>query len=218
MSLTARSTGLAQDVDASSDGSISVEYSAEQQQRAGAWALLGGLFRGSPSDELLEQLVLLAEQGNDGAGDELSVAMSMLGLAAGSTSAEAVDDEFHALFVGLGRGELVPFGSWYLTGFLMETPLSQLRDDLKLMGFERDESVSEPEDHIAALSEVMSLLISDSASVQQQTTFFTTHMASWITKFFDDLCDAKNATFYRAVGRFGKAFAGFENQYLNMKV
>ena len=213
MSLTAQSTEYADNAGAVSG---SVGLTAEQQQRAGAWALLGCLFRGTPTQEFLDQLVLLAQQGEGS--DELSVSMSMLGLAAGSTSPAAVDDEFHALFVGLGRGELVPFGSWYLTGFLMETPLSRLRDDLRLLGFERDESVREPEDHIAALSEVMSLMISEGTPLDEQTRFFAAHLAPWVTTFFEDLCNAKNAVFYRAVGRFGKAFADFENQYLNMKV
>lgn len=213
MSLTAQSTEYAEDAGAVS---ASVGLTAEQQQRAGAWALLGCLFRGSPAQELLDQLVLLAKQGEGS--DELSVSMSMLGLAAGSTLPESADDEFHALFVGLGRGELVPFGSWYLTGFLMETPLSRLRDDLRELGYERDESVREPEDHIAALAEVMSLMISEGTPVEEQSSFFAAHLAPWVTTFFDDLCNAKNSVFYRAVGRFGKAFAEFENEYLNMKV
>lgn len=217
MSLTATSTEFSQEPDMASGVVASSEPLAEQQQRVGAWALLGCLFRGSPSQELLDQLVLLGGQG-DGSGDELSVAMSMLGLAAGNTSPEALDDEFHTLFVGLGRGELVPYGSWYQTGFLMETPLSRLRDDLRMMGFERDDSVREPEDHVAALSEVMSMMVSEGMTVEEQAEFFGSHIAPWVTTFFDDLCNAKSAVFYRAVGRFGKAFAGFENQYLNMKV
>lgn len=189
----------------------------DQQQRAGAWALLGHLFRNSPDAQMLEHLIQLADA-DGGEEDELSLSLTMLGLAAGSTSIEAADDEFHALFVGLGRGELVPFGSWYQTGFLMEAPLSRLRDDLAVLGYQRDASVKEPEDHVAALADVMALLIQSDASLEQQSVFHATHIAPWLSRFFDDLSGAESAVFYRAVGRFGNAFAMFENQYLNMKV
>ncbi len=85
----------------------------------------------------------------------------MLSLAAEHSSTESLRDEYHALFIGLGRGELVPYGSWYQTGFLMEKPLGLLRADLARLGFERAEEVHEPEDHVAALCEVMALLIQD---------------------------------------------------------
>lgn len=213
MSLTVQSTEYANDSGATSDA---IEIPEEQQQRAGTWALLGRLLRGCPEPELMAQLVSLA-QDTEGR-DELSVALSMLGLAAGNSTPDAVDDEFHTLFVGLGRGELVPFGSWYLTGFLMETPLSHLRDDLRQLGYERDASVREPEDHIAALSEVMSLMISNNASLETQSKFFATHIAPWAMTFFEDVRNAKTSVFYRGVGSFGKAFVDFENEYLNMKV
>ena len=43
------------------------------------------------------------------------------------------------LFIGLGRGELLPYGSSYLTGFLHERPLARLRADLGPLGIERAE-------------------------------------------------------------------------------
>ncbi|MET0054159.1 MAG: molecular chaperone TorD family protein, partial [Candidatus Thiodiazotropha sp. 6PLUC10] len=131
---------------------------------------------------------------------------------------ETVDDEFHDLFIGMGRGELVPYGSWYQTGFLMERPLGRLRTDLNLLGFQRQDGVTEPEDHVAALCEVMAMLIQESQSVQVQSQFYETHLASWLARFFTDLSEAKSAIFYRAVGRFGKAFIALEKRYLNMTV
>ncbi len=161
--------------------------------------------------------------------DELLLSMSSLGLAAQSSDISAIDDEYHVLFVGLGRGELVPYGSWYLTGFLMEQPLSILRDDLKALGYERDESVVEPEDHVAALCEMMALLITESAGSDQkenqsenigkdetQVIFFEKHIEPWMGRFFKDLSEAESAVFYRAVGRFGTAFINFEKLYLNV--
>jgi TorA maturation chaperone TorD len=129
-----------------------------------------------------------------------------------------VDDEFHDLFIGLGRGELMPYASWYLTGFLMERNLGLLRDDLARLGIERDPSVVEPEDHMAALCEVMLLLIREGRDFEEQARFFDRHLARWCGAFFADLSGAKSAIFYRNLGRFGTAFFQLEQRYFSMQV
>lgn len=185
----------------------------EQIYRASAYSILAALLRKVPTSEVLEHVAKFSDVAVDE--DELLLSMSILGLAAQSSELSAIDDEYHSLFIGLGRGELVPYGSWYLTGYLMEKPLSILRDDLAALGFERDESVVEPEDHVAALCEVMSLLISDEDVTEEtQTIFFEKHMSPWMDRFFNDLSEAESAVFYRAVGRFGSAFLNLEKQYL----
>ncbi len=145
------------DTGASADGAVTfTELDAraqEQQYRAGAYGLLAGLLRSPPDQAVLERISGFASV--EPSERELELAMSMLGLASSSCSPVAIEDEFHALFIGLGRGELVPYGSWYLTGFLMEKPLDRLRDDLRELGFQRGSGVHEPEDHAAALCEVM---------------------------------------------------------------
>jgi TorA maturation chaperone TorD len=178
--------------------------------------MLAALLRQPPVQSVLNTVTGLADVVEDK--DDFAIAMSMLGLAARATTTEEVDDEFHALFIGLGRGELVPYGSWYLTGFLMEKPLGVLRDDLVTMGFQRSDGTCEPEDHVAALCEVMVLMINDGYSLDQQTLFFDRHMSPWFGQFFIDLGEAKSAVFYRSVARFGKAFFDFEKQYLAMGV
>ena len=190
--------------------------SEEQQYRAGAYGLLAALLRDHPEQDMLDHVAALAAI--DQTNDELSLAMSMLGLAANDSSPESIDAEYHALFIGLGRGELVPFGSWYQTGFLMEKPLAVLRDDLVVLGFERHSDSHEPEDHVAALNEVMAMLIGDGQALSRQADFFSAHLSPWIDHFFADLSTAKNAVFYRAVGRFGSAFIEFERNYLSMNV
>ncbi|MCW8902293.1 TorD/DmsD family molecular chaperone [Sedimenticola sp.] len=192
------------------------EQSPEQHYRAGAYGLLASLLSRPPDQERLDWVSGFAPV--EQTGDEMALAMSMLGLAATTCRPEAIDDEYHALFIGLGRGELVPYGSWYLTGFLMERPLGRLRDDLAALGFERDPGVHEPEDHAAALCEVMQLLISDAVPHNRQADFFNTHMADWCKRFFIDLSEARSAVFYRAVGRFGIAFMEVERRYLSMQV
>jgi len=189
--------------------------SPEQLQRSSAYNLLASLLRAAPDKALLQQV---AELVTVESADDLATALSMLGMSAGHADAGMVDDEYHALFIGLGRGELVPFGAWYQTGFLMERPLSALRDDLKALGFERDEGVSEPEDHVAALCEVMAMLIADGATHALQTEFFNRHLESWFERFFTDLVNANHADFYLSVGRLGLAFTHFEKQYLAMQV
>lgn len=190
--------------------------SPEQQYRAAAYSILAALLRDVPDEPTLQQISAFEEVGIDE--DEMLLAMSSLGLAAQAINRDAMRDEYHKLFIGIGRGELVPYGSWYLTGYLMEQPLSALRDDLAMLGIERDADVSEPEDHIASLCEVMSILISDSAELSTQTKFFEKHLGSWCDKFFQDLETADSASFYRSVGRFGSAFVSIDKHYLNMPV
>jgi TorA maturation chaperone TorD len=188
----------------------------EQQCRVGAYGMLAQLLRNPPDRQVLGQVSAFAELTSEV--DELALSMTMLGLSAARSNGAAVDDEFHNLFIGMGRGELVPYGSWYQTGFLMERPLGRLRDDLVRLGFQRQQGVTEPEDHVAALCEVMSILIQESQPFQQQAEFFETHMAGWLERFFNDLSEAKSAVFYKAVGRFGSAYTALEKRYLKMTV
>ena len=197
---------------------VDAEYfdTEEQYYRSSVYKVLAGLLRTAPDHEDLNRVSTFAAIEQEG--DELALAMSMLGLSAQSSDVDLVDDEFHKLFIGLGRGELMPYASWYLTGFLMEKPLSALRDELTELGFERSEGVHEPEDHVAALCEVMAIMIDENFSIDQQAHFYTTHMSTWLDRFFTDLSQADAAIFYRSVGRFGQAFNAFEKQYFTMKV
>ncbi len=188
-----------------------------QLQRASTYAFMAAVLRDAPDQTMLDQIKSLSQQ-TDAAGDELMLSMHLLGMASTLLDVALVDDEYHDLFIGLGKGEVVPYGSWYLTGFLMEKPLSDLRDDLQRLGYERNSSIVEPEDHVAALCEVMSMMIADGFNLAQQKQFFQTHMASWMGRFFDDLSNAKSAVFYKAFGRFGAAFVAFEDEYFSMEV
>jgi len=187
----------------------------EDQARAGVYALLGALLRNVPSAALLEQVRHL----DSAAGrDEFALAWEGVRLAARQVRHAELDDEYHLLFIGLGRGELVPYGSWYQTGFLMEQPLGVLRRDLAGLGFERQPNVHEPEDHIAALCEVLSHIALDPAiPIERQRGFYQAHLATWIRRFWRDLEAAETAVFYKAVARLGSAFDALERQYLEME-
>jgi TorA maturation chaperone TorD len=190
----------------------------EEGLRANTYSLLAALLAAPPEKALIELLTQItpAEVGGDG---DLAAAWETLRLAGERTSVESLDDEYHELFVGIGRGELVPYGSWYMTGFLMDQPLAVLRRDLAELGFERQEDIKEPEDHVAALLETMGLMIGEGeVSVDAQRRFFQSHMGPWMKTFFLDLQKASAARFYRAVGQFGEQFIEFEHKYLTMLV
>ncbi len=190
----------------------------DESLRANTYSLLGTLLVAPPAESLVRLLTRItpAEIGGDG---DLAAVWEVLRLAGERTTVESLDDEYHALFVGIGRGELVPYGSWYMTGFLMDQPLAVLRRDLAALGFERQKDIKEPEDHVAALLETMGLMISaGDASLDVQRRFFETHMSPWMETFFGDLQKASAARFYRAVGQFGAQFIEFERSYLTMLV
>jgi len=191
--------------------------SPEDEIRANTYGLLGNLLARPPGQEVLDRLrsIEVAPQAEGGA---MAPAWETLSRAARRATPEAVDDEYHALFIGIGRGEVMPYGSWYLTGFLMERPLAQLRQDLKNLGFERREEVKEPEDHAGALMETMCIMILDDAgiSAHEQKQFFDRHLEPWLGRFFEDLQSAESASFYSAVGVLGEQFMQLEKEYLAM--
>jgi TorA maturation chaperone TorD len=188
----------------------------EQRYRASAYALLAALLRATPDQALLDHVAVLSPE-SDAESDELSESMAVLAAAAQQQNPADLEDEYNNLFIGIGKGEVVPYGSWYLTGFLMEQPLSDLRDDLRALGFERNPETHEPEDHIGAIFEVFSVMISDAAGLAEQQRFFEKHMKPWLTRFFADLGHAQSADFYRTVAQFGTAFLELEQRYLLMR-
>lgn len=180
------------------------DISEEAGLRADIYALLASLLRQAPSHELLSFLSEVALEEN--AQGEMVQAWQLLKLAAQHSNTNALESEYLKLFIGITQGELTPFASWYLTGSLMEAPLIELRKDLDLLGFVRAEPYCEPEDHIAALCEVMNLLIQQGASHERQAVFYQRHLASWGQTFFADLAKAPSAVFYNAVALLGQAF------------
>ena len=185
-----------------------------QAARVGVYGLLSALFAAEPAEDTLQRLRDIGEI--DSSGDRIAMGWELMKQSALKTSLDAVHDEFFSLFIGVGRGELMPFGSWYLTGFLMEKPVAVLRRDLQTLGIERNEGVSESEDHIASLCDAMAIIIqhSDEISLETQTEFFNDHIEPWAHRFFEDLQSASNAHFYRSVGFFGAAFIEFEADLL----
>lgn len=190
----------------------------EDAIRGNVYALLGHLLAEPPDADMLETLASIDPPSGDRG--LLTAAWKMLGEAAGRATPVALRDEFQALFIGLGRGEVVPYGSWYLTGFLMELPLARLRGDLQELGIERQAGVREPEDHAAALCDAMALMIGgdEPVAVARQAQFFGQHIEPWMGRFFRDLQQASSAHFYRAVGQLGEQFVEVERRAFGMEV
>ena len=175
--------------------------------RAQEYALLATLLARAPDAQLFLRLARL-----QGDATPLGRAHVALAEAARRTTVERVEREYFDLFVGIGRGELLPYGSYYLSGFLYERPLARLRAALSRLGIERSAGHAEPEDHAATLCEIMAGLAGRrfSASPEAEREFFEHHVAPWMGRFFTDLEQAQAADFYRAAGTLGRVFIQVE--------
>ena len=175
--------------------------------RSEQYRFVAALLTKAPNDALLAQIAQL--EGDDTA---MGQAFAALAGAAAKADPKAVEREHFELFVGVGRGELLPYASFYLTGFLNERPLAELRDDLARLGVARAEGRHEPEDHIALLFEVMADMATGEidADAQVQAAFFARHIAPWAAQFFDDLAIAPSAKFYRPLAEIGRLLTDIE--------
>jgi TorA maturation chaperone TorD len=192
-----------------------VELSEEDRSRCALYRVLGKVLVAPPDRVAREALSGLR-------GDDSPLGQALNALAA--QAADLQDDlerEYHDLFIGLGRGELVPYGSYYLTGFLNEKPLAALRRDMARLGIARRETVREPEDHVGAVLEMMAGLIDGSfaapvGDIAAQQRFFAVHVEPVAPRFFADLEKAETARFYRPVARVGRLFLEVEASAFQM--
>ncbi len=191
------------------------EVAQEDRLRADLYNYLGLMLVGPPDQLLLDQTAGLS-------GDETPLGQAIQGLArvAKVSKPKAVQTEFNALFIGLGRGELLPYASYYLTGFLNEKPLANLRATMANFGMTRAEDVFEPEDNIASLMEMMAGMIVGRfgrvATIAEQTEFFNAHIGTWATHYFNDLQAAKSSVLYASVGAVGATFMNIEREAFRM--
>ena len=194
------------------------ESTLENQARADVYRLLAAMLVSPPKEELLNIIRSIDVDASNDDGS-LTNAWRNLKQAAQQIQADQLEDEFFNLFIGLGKGELSPYASWYLTGFLMEKPLADLRAELSRLGFLRQSNVREPEDHVSALCEVMAVIIAECVlSFDEEKAFFNKNIAPWMGRFFNDLCEAQSSAFYKPVGILGKQFIDIEQQYFSMPV
>jgi len=205
--------------------------SAEDLARADLYGLLATLFFHAADADLLQRIAAAPQ---DPAGDAdadpadaqaaassaLTQAWRRLVARAGQVTATQVDDEYTELFIGVGKPEVFLYGSYYQAGFLNEKPLVTLRDDLRRYGLERAEGITETEDHLATLCEVMRYLIAGDdtavAHIEEQRAFFQRHLAPWVDTACDAVLQHPRAGFYADVAGLAKAFFEVERLALEL--
>ena len=191
----------------------------EETARAEIYGLLSQLFYAPPPPELLAALRVAATEA-PAAGGFLEEPWRELVASARAQDDQAIAREYDALFGGVGKPEVYLFGSHYLSGFLNERPLVRLRTELAALGLERDDSMSDTEDHIAYLCEVMRYLIAGEdvavANLTRQSGFFAAHLQPWVTVMCDTIVAHPKAKFYAALAALTCAFASVEAQGFDM--
>lgn len=194
-----------------SDLAEMIEITEEDALRAGLYDFLALLLSKPAGAALIERSKSLKGDETD-----LGIAIRALSRVASAASPASTAREFDTLFIGVGRGELLPYASYYMTGFLNEKPLALLRNDMQVLGIERAPNVFEPEDNIASLFEMMAGLIVGKfgapASLDRQKQFFDKHLAPWARHFFTDLEGAQASLFYAPVGAIGRVFMEIEKE------
>lgn len=187
----------------------------ERALRADIYALLAALLRQAPDAELLDWLAELEIERD---GTRLAAAWQGLADAAATTTPGSLERAHFRHLVGVIQGEITPYASWYRQGELMEAALVELRQDLKTLGIERSEHTHDPEDHLAALCEVMAMLVNTDqmeADEHEQGRFFYHHLAPWAASCMGDLAQVDTA-FYAALGELGSAFMESEQARLRV--
>ena len=191
----------------------------EETARAELYGLLAQLFYAPPGPELLANLRVAATEAPAAGGFLEEPWRALVGVAR-ELRDDAINDEYNALFGGVGKPEVYLYGSHYLSGFLNEKPLARLRTELASLGLARDEAMSDTEDHIAYLCEVMRYLIAGDdvavANLARQQSFFAAHLQPWVAPLCDAIARQPKARFYVAVAELTRAFASVEAQGFDM--
>lgn len=189
--------------------------SEEDALRVDMYDFLASLLRKEASDDLIAKVAQLN-------GDETPIgrASAVLAHLADTMDNGLIRNEYVEMFIGVGRGEILPFASYYLTGFLNDKPLANLRADMMEIGIVRVDGVKEPEDHIASLFDMMSGLIQGqfgkTFSIAEQAKFFNKHIEPWAGLLMRDIEAAKTVVFYAPVGTIGKTFLEIESAAFSM--
>ena len=190
---------------------------AEDRARAGYYALLARLFYAAPDAALLTAIGGADEiAGHEGAG--LADAWNRLAAAARAMDPEAAAAEHDEVFVGVGKADVTPYASYYLSETGREKTVVRLKQQLAALGLARAGSAREPEDHFAGLFEVMRHLISDAddAALQKQKAFFVQFIGPAYSRFCDAISTSPKTNFYKHVAEFARHFLDIESESLKV--
>jgi TorA maturation chaperone TorD len=205
---------------------------AEEAARAGFYALLARLYAGAPDASLLAAIagaeslsVATGATGDAGEGrspDDLASAWEALRVTSANAVPAALAQEYDDLFVGVGKSEVNLHASHWLTGFMMERPLAEVRDTLAQLGLARRPEASMVEDHLSALCETMRILVAGQgnmrpAAIGEQKAFFDRHVAAWVFPCCDAISQCSLASYYRQVAQFTKFFLALERDSFAME-
>ena len=192
----------------------------EDLARADLYGLIARFFHLPPDQELLDQIAATADQQEVAEDAPLAKAWMNLVEVAKNNPAQAWRDEFDANFISVGKPNVILNGSFYMAGHLNERPLVNIRKALEEFGLESAEEVTETEDHISSLCEVMRYLIAgddvEISNLTNQRIFFNEHIRPW----YDELCDAIDGTpemhLYHPVAALTREFLAIEGQSFDM--
>jgi TorA maturation chaperone TorD len=195
------------------------DVAPEDQARAGFYALLARLWYAAPDAALLEAIAQGADIPAEGEQTALAQAWRELRAAAAAADAENVRAEYDAVFIGTGKASITLYAAGYLVETAKERVLVALRDELVELGLERTGGSHEPEDHFAALLEIMRHLVSSESSdaaLQRQRKFFTRYLNRTYNPLTNEVVASARTDFYKFVARFTKAFCDIEASSLEM--
>lgn len=192
----------------------------EDEARANIYALMSRLFIAPPTVALLEAIGT-AELWDAADSNPLAAAWNRLVMASGAMDVDAAAQEYTDLFVGVGKSAVNPHGSHWITGFMMEKPLAELRTTLAQLGLAREPGVSMLEDHLAAVFETMRILIAgrgdrQPVSAAAQQTFFTAYIAPWVFTCCGAIEQCPVANYYQRVAEFSSLYLAVERDSLAM--
>jgi len=194
----------------------------EDLARADLYGLIARLFHKAPDQELLDQIVSSVPEGKEAQSEDAPLARVWQNLVemAKANPATAWQDEFDQNFISVGRPIIILNGSFYMAGYLNERPLVEIRRALDAFGLESAEEISETEDHISALCEVMRYLIAgddvEISNLTNQRVFFNDHIRPWHDDLFDAIDAVSEMRLYHSVASLAREFLAIEGQGFDM--
>ena len=195
----------------------------EDLARADLYGLIARFFYQPPDQELLDQIAASAadetSRSSEGNAPLAQVWLSVVEVAK-NNSAKAWHDEFDLNFISVGRPNVILNGSFYMAGHLNEKPLIEIRRALDAFGLESAQEITETEDHISSLCEVMRYLIAgddvEVSNLTNQQIFFNAHIRPWYEQLCDAIEEIPEMHLYHPVAALTREFLDIEGHSFDM--
>ena len=195
----------------------------EDLARADLYGLIARFFYQPPDQELLDQIAASAtdetSRSSQGNAPLAQVWLSVVEVAK-NNSAKAWHDEFDLNFISVGRPNVILNGSFYMAGHLNEKPLIEIRRALDAFGLESAQEITETEDHISSLCEVMRYLIAgddvEVSNLTNQQIFFNAHIRPWYEQLCDAIEEIPEMHLYHPVAALTREFLDIEGHSFDM--